>query len=130
MGAFSVYCPKYISETSPVEVKGPAGALTQIFITFGILLAFCIGLGIGDVDQDDYDSFEIQSYWYIVFTVPLGFSLIQVLLLLCVFTHDTPVVLKQKGKFDELKVFMNKIYISEEIVLARIEDIKIISDED
>ena len=117
VGAFSVYCPKYIAETSPVEVKGPAGALTQVMITFGILLAFCIGLGIGDVDQDDYDSFEIQYYWYIVFTVPLGFSIIQVLLLLCIFTHDTPVVLKQKGKTDELKEFMCKIYISEEVAI-------------
>ena len=27
-GAFIVYCPKYISETTPVEVRGPAGGLT------------------------------------------------------------------------------------------------------
>jgi len=27
-GAFSVFCPKYISETSPIEVKGQAGSLT------------------------------------------------------------------------------------------------------
>jgi hypothetical protein len=40
-------------------VKGPAGALTQISITFGILLAFSIGLGIGDVDTDDINSFQI-----------------------------------------------------------------------
>jgi MFS family permease len=26
VGAFSVFCPKYISETAPVEIKGPAGA--------------------------------------------------------------------------------------------------------
>ena len=90
-------------------------------ITFGILLAFCIGLGIGDPDEDDYDSFEIQYYWYIVFTIPLGLSLIQVLLLGCIFIHDTPVVLKQKRKIDELKVFLCKIYISEEEALSRID---------
>ena len=28
VGAFSTYCPKYIAETAPVEVKGPFGALT------------------------------------------------------------------------------------------------------
>jgi MFS family permease len=28
VGTFSVFCPKYISETAPIEVKGPAGALT------------------------------------------------------------------------------------------------------
>ena len=50
VGTFSVFCPKYISETAPIEVKGPAGALTQVCITFGILVAFSVGLGIGDVD--------------------------------------------------------------------------------
>lgn len=50
VGTFSVFCPKYISETAPTEVKGPAGALTQVCITFGILVAFSVGLGIGDVD--------------------------------------------------------------------------------
>lgn len=57
VGAFSVFCPKYISETAPTEIKGPAGALSQICITFGILIALTIGLGIGDVDEDDIDSF-------------------------------------------------------------------------
>ena len=60
VGSFSVFCPLFIAEISPIEVKGPAGALSQISVTFGILLAFTIGLGIGDVDQDDIDSFEIQ----------------------------------------------------------------------
>ena len=59
VGGFSVFCPKYIAETSPIEIKGPAGALTQVYITLGILIAFSIGLGIGDVDSDDIDSFEI-----------------------------------------------------------------------
>mmetsp|Transcript_39691 Transcript_39691/g.60823 ORF Transcript_39691/g.60823 Transcript_39691/m.60823 type:complete len:86 (+) Transcript_39691:330-587(+) len=53
VGNFSVYCPKFIAETAPIEIKGPAGALTQISITFGILIAFTVGLGIGDVDEDE-----------------------------------------------------------------------------
>ena len=28
VGGFSVFCPKYIAETAPIEIKGPAGALT------------------------------------------------------------------------------------------------------
>lgn len=43
-GFFSFYCPKYISETAPVEIKGPLGGLSQFFITFGILICFSIGL--------------------------------------------------------------------------------------
>jgi len=74
VGSFSVFCPLFIAEISPIEVNGPAGALSQISVTFGILLAFLIGLGIGDVDDDDIDSFEIQQYWYIIFTIPLGIA--------------------------------------------------------
>ena len=53
VGTFSVFCPKFIAETAPIEIKGPAGALSQISVTFGILVAFSVGLGIGDVDEDD-----------------------------------------------------------------------------
>ena len=59
VGAIMVFCPKFISETAPIEVKGPAGGLTQVSLTFGILVAFALGLGIGDVDADAKDSFEI-----------------------------------------------------------------------
>ena len=27
-GAFAVYCPKYISEVTPIEIKGPIGGLS------------------------------------------------------------------------------------------------------
>jgi len=52
-GSFSVFCPKYISETAPIEIRGPAGGLTQICITFGILLSFAIGSGFDADTKDD-----------------------------------------------------------------------------
>ena len=99
IGAFSVYNPKYIAETAPIEIKGPAGAVTQICITFGILVAFVIGLGIGDVDNDDINSFEIQYYWYIVFGIPLIIAFFQILLMLTCFRFDTPEQLKLQEKY-------------------------------
>ena len=42
-GSYSVFCPKYIAETAPVEIKGPAGFMSQINICFGILLPFLLG---------------------------------------------------------------------------------------
>jgi SP family facilitated glucose transporter-like MFS transporter 8 len=75
-GAFTVYCPKYIAEVAPLEVKGPSGGLVQLSITFGILLAFTVGLGVGDVDEDEQSSFEIQYFWYILFLVPLLISIL------------------------------------------------------
>lgn len=47
VGGCAVYVPKFITETAPIEIKGPAGALTQICSTVGILLAFIVGLGCG-----------------------------------------------------------------------------------
>ena len=110
VGAFSVFCPKYISETAPVEIKGPAGAASQVCITLGILIAFAIGLGIGDVDAKEVDSFEIQYYWYIIFSIPLFFSFLQLILLTTCYNYDTPVILKQQGRFYDLLRLLEKIY--------------------
>lgn len=52
-GMFTVFCPKYVSEVSPTEVKGPAGALSQIATTFGILVPFSIGIFFSDPTNDD-----------------------------------------------------------------------------
>lgn len=30
VGGFSVFCPKYIEEIAPIEIKGPAGAVSQV----------------------------------------------------------------------------------------------------
>lgn len=48
VGGFSVFCPKYINETSPKEISGPIGTLSQVCITSGILFVFILGLIIGD----------------------------------------------------------------------------------
>lgn len=130
VGAFSVFCPKYIAETAPIEVKGPAGALTQVCVTFGILIAFTVGLGIGDVDEDDQNSFEIQYYWYILFAIPLFFAAVQVLLLFFVFPYDTPYVLKQRGETEKLNTLMNNIYSTEERAAERTSFIITVNEDD
>jgi len=43
-GLFSLFCPKYLAETAPTEYKGPIGGLSQLCITFGILVPFSIGI--------------------------------------------------------------------------------------
>jgi SP family sugar:H+ symporter-like MFS transporter len=49
-GSFSVFVPKYISETAPIHLKGPLGTLTQFFVTFGIVIAFLLALAIPTID--------------------------------------------------------------------------------
>ena len=56
-GSFNVFGPLFITETAPIEIKGPLGALTELGISIGILIVFSVGIGIGDPDEDEIDSF-------------------------------------------------------------------------
>jgi MFS family permease len=78
-GGFSCFCPKFISEVSPTEVKGPAGALSQICITFGILVPFSIGVGFGipvDPEQADIDKDYDQLCINVLFMIPIILAVI------------------------------------------------------
>lgn len=120
-GCFSVYCPKYISEVTPIEIKGPAGSITQISITFGILITGLGGLSFGDVSGYNKD----QCLWFynILNIIPLVLSLIQVGLMWTVFPFDTPPMLKQKGDYQTLNTLMGKIY-KPHMVQKRIDELQ------
>lgn len=110
-GSFSVFVPKFskfalyytkmlitqylfiVSETAPVELKGPVGVMTQLFITVGIMVSFLFGLALPptpehgvpetefDVNNDpDWLAFRndpmIQNYWRFMFGFPLIITLI------------------------------------------------------
>lgn len=94
VGLFTVYVPKFISETAPPEVSGPAGALNEVMCASGILFCFLVGLGVGDVQTAEVDSFEIQHYWRVILGIPVALGAIHAVLLACVFPFDTPVFLK------------------------------------
>jgi MFS family permease len=120
-GSYSVFCPKYISETAPTEIKGPAGGLSQICITFGILVPFALGLTYTDVENKTKN----QNYWFIViiFTIiPVALACLQVFLLTTVFPYDTPPIIKQNNDFISLNAFMGKIY-KPEVVQSRIDEL-------
>lgn len=110
-GAFSVFCPKYISEVAPVEIKGTAGSLTQICVTFGILLSFCLG-SLFTIDSPDPVELKSQQKKFInvMYLIPIGVTIINVILLVFVFPFDTPPVLKQKGEYAKLNTLMGRIY--------------------
>jgi MFS family permease len=100
-----VFCPKYIAETSPIEVKGTAGSLTQICITFGILIAFAGG----SLFKQETDA-ERLFFIDVMFIIPIVLSILQVFLLIVVFPYDTPSVLNSWGQKAKLREFLNKIY--------------------
>ena len=45
-GALSVFCPAYLVEMTPVELKNPLGAMNQFMVTFGIAFVALLGLPI------------------------------------------------------------------------------------
>lgn len=84
--------------------------MSQICICFGILLPFLIG---ALFDQEKLD--QCTTLLWILFLLPVGMSALQMLLMLTVFTYDTPPVLKQRGQDVVLREMMSKIYRVDEI---------------
>ena len=46
IGAFTVFVPKFITETAPTELKGPLGGVTQIMCCLGNLVPSLLSLAI------------------------------------------------------------------------------------
>ena len=117
-GAFSIFCSKYISETTPIEIKGSAGGLTQCGITFGILIPFAIGRYFNDVAS--LSDKEVSTFLLIVFSFPIALSLFQLLMLFTVFNFDSPKFMKQKKDFEKLEKLMRKIYNEKEVDIKQL----------
>ena len=47
-GAYSVFCPKFVAEMTPMEYRGPFGTLNQFMCTLGIVVIACLGIPIPD----------------------------------------------------------------------------------
>lgn len=45
-GSFSVYCPKFISELCPDELKNDFGGINQLMLTLGILVPVLMAIPI------------------------------------------------------------------------------------
>lgn len=120
---YVVFCPKYIEETSPVEVKGPLSALTQVYVCFGILFPFTIGMLYDD--STNLASDDIDQFILVIFSIPILLDVLQLLLLLSILHYDTPVLLHQKGNIDRLTILLSKIYKGTEVATR----FKIIEDE-
>jgi len=93
-GAFTVFCPKYVNEVVPFEMKGSMGAANQLMCTIGIFLPALLGLPIPNDPENYADDFIVKEYWRVVWGMPIIFVILQVILLLTIFRYDTPVALK------------------------------------
>ena len=115
-GLFSFLTPKYISETSPVEVSGMLGGVSQLACTFGILMPMSLSPMYKDNGNND-------TFIYIIFALPFGMAIFQLLFLFTVFRFDTPPQLKKKGDMITLRKLISNIYVPE-AVDSRIDQIQ------
>ena len=53
---------------------------------------------------------QLLTYIRVVFALPIGIALIQIFFLVFVFPYETPVMLVNQGKNDQLKKLMGNIY--------------------
>ena len=69
-------------------------------ITVGIFVCALLGLPVPyDGESFNIDSFVVQNYWRVVWSIPIFLALLQSTLLFLVFKYDTPFKLKKMGKF-------------------------------
>ncbi|KAH8105333.1 general substrate transporter [Cristinia sonorae] len=96
VGALSAAVPMYQAETAPPQIRGSLTATYQLFITFGILVAYCISIGTRDVSG--------SGSWRIVVGIGILWALILGIGIL--FMPESPRWLAAHGQFDKAKVAM------------------------
>ena len=131
-GFFNVICPKMANELAPREISGAAGTIWQVMVTAGILFITLIPISIinptpdpkkPDVfpNSDDY----YKTIWYIVFSCPILFAVLQMVLILIFFNYDSPNILKQNNDDVKLRELFAKIYTSS-VIEDRIDEIQVV----
>ena len=100
IGGASVLCPIYISEISPAEIRGRLGAVFQLAIVIGILLAFASDLALLNTGINNWrymfltGGFPAFVFFAMLFLVP-----------------SSPRWLVKVGKEDEAKKVINKLSV-------------------
>ena len=95
-GAAIVVVPIYISEVAPVRAKGMFGALTQIMINVGIVIAQLLGYFL-----------SYGNMWRVVLAVAGGLGLVQCLGLF--FVAESPQWLASRGRVRLAKKILGRI---------------------
>ena len=106
-GAFTVYVPKYVSEITPKEFRGPFGAVCQFMCTAGIFFVALLGIPIPDKPAENLaeTSFLVKQYWRVIWGLPAVFVVLQVALMTSLFKYDVPLSYKRKGDYSTLREF-------------------------
>ena len=102
VGALSLLVPLYMSESSPRHIRGAMISTYQLFITFGIFLAACINYGTFEHQRGNSGSWRIPMGVGFIWSIYLGVGIL--------FFPETPRFNYRKGKIEEAKATMYKVY--------------------
>ncbi|TCD71050.1 hexose transporter hxt1 [Steccherinum ochraceum] len=94
VGALSAAVPMYQAETAPPQIRGTLTATYQLFITFGILVAYCISIGTRHISG--------SGSWRTVVGISILWALILGVGIL--FMPESPRWLAAHGQFDKAKI--------------------------
>ncbi|KAF8128975.1 general substrate transporter [Boletus edulis] len=94
VGALSAAVPMYQAETAPPQIRGTLTATYQLFITFGILVAYCISIGTRYIPG--------SASW----RIPVGIGILWALILGIgiLFMPESPRWLAAHGRLDEAQI--------------------------
>lgn len=93
IGALSAAVPMYQAETAPPQIRGTLTATYQLFITFGILVAYCISIGARYIPN--------SGSWRTVIGIGILWPLILGLGILTM--PESPRWLASKGHYDDAR---------------------------
>ncbi|QRV98979.1 Sugar (and other) transporter [Ceratobasidium sp. AG-Ba] len=91
VGALSAAVPLYQAESAPKQLRGTLTGTYQLFITFGILVAYCISIGTRETGN--------SASWRVVIAIGLVWSLMLGVGIL--FMPESPRWLLKRGRVEE-----------------------------
>ena len=107
VGLNSSLVPLYISEMSPVKVKGFTGTFNQLFICTGILVSYLLGLNIPTGHHN-----PTSQWWRFMLGVPIIAPILRLARLLLTYNFETPRYLMVTNQDEEAKKALGRIYSS------------------
>lgn len=121
IGGICVFGSKMLNEICPTEFTGPFGTMGQATIAIGISMPTWTGFAFNYADVALIPNW---TYVRVMWGLPLVFLTTQIVLMLTVFSLDTPHELKRWGQEENLKKVMKKLYAESEVAV-RIAEIEV-----